>query len=157
MKTTLNETVAESYGISKAHGFHDAPEALQELDRVIAGVEEVIAQNPESSELMDAILRDLRTTRVALVKQSIVDTFNTKLVLIHSEISEALEEYRAGKPSLYFNDAKPDKPEGWGIELIDAFIRIADLLGLTGQDFEYLYQLKRDYNKTRSYKHGKAY
>ena len=66
--------------------------------------------------------------------------------LIHSEVSEALEEYREGKPLIYgccgFNGAycehsencdKPKtegscKPEGLAVELCDAVIRIFDYL-----------------------------
>lgn len=43
--------------------------------------------------------------------------------LIHSELSEALEEYRSGKEMLYYVDGKP---EGIAVELADAVIRILD-------------------------------
>jgi hypothetical protein len=47
--------------------------------------------------------------------------------LIHSELSEALEEYRAGRElmRIYYDD----KPEGIPIELADAVIRILDYCG----------------------------
>ena len=80
--------------------------------------------------------------------------------LIHSEWSEALEEYRAGRPDRWFfciDDDKvgmcpntacpltPDvpcryrepKPEGICVELIDGVIRIFDYLGKTGGAEEY--------------------
>lgn len=43
--------------------------------------------------------------------------------LIHSELSEALEEYRSGKEMIYYVDGKP---EGIAVELADAVIRILD-------------------------------
>lgn len=49
------------------------------------------------------------------------------LALIHSEFSEALEEYRAGCPAVWHTD--DGKPEGIAVELADAFIRIFDYLG----------------------------
>ena len=62
------------------------------------------------------------------------------IALIHSEISEALEEYRAKRPLVWINDAfetadSPKKPEGIAIELIDMAIRIADFMGHYGLKF----------------------
>ena len=77
------------------------------------------------------------------------------LCLIHSEISEALEEHRNGRqPSeVYYNSNKPGKPEGIPIELADAVIRIADFCGLHGINLAEAIKIKSDYNKTRAYRH----
>lgn len=56
------------------------------------------------------------------------------LALIHSELSEALEEYRAGRDMVWYHN---DKPEGIAVELIDAVIRILDLMG--HYDFKFVY------------------
>lgn len=51
---------------------------------------------------------------------------------IVSELSEAWEEYRSGRMTVYWSDGQgrtPDpteKPEGFGVELGDAWIRCAD-------------------------------
>ena len=47
--------------------------------------------------------------------------------LIHSEIAEALEEYRSGKDvrTIYYVDGS-GKPEGFPVELADIIIRILD-------------------------------
>lgn len=49
------------------------------------------------------------------------------LALIHSELSEALEEYRCARGNVWYGENK--KPEGIAIELIDAVIRVLDFLG----------------------------
>ena len=100
--------------------------------------------------------------------------FGTAIALIHSELSEALEEMRAGNkirpgnstPMVYYSGdgyvaTKPTKcckkPEGVAIELADAVIRIADLCGHMGIDLESAIVLKMKYNEGRPFKHGKMF
>ena len=96
------------------------------------------------------------------------------LMLIVSELSEALEEHRAGRPMVWHEclcsknsrdkvvgncdcDNAHCKPEGIAVEVIDALIRILDWCGHEGLDVETLVAKKHEYNKTRPYKHGKKY
>ena len=107
-----------------------------------------------------------------------------KLALIHEEVSEALGEIRdghaptetyytrttkgsTGEVVTRFSEQKWDtdgvgtipmrKPEGFGIELADAMIRIADLAYLTGIDLGARVIEKAAYNATRPHKHGRKF
>jgi len=103
-------------------------------------------------------------------------TFGDIIALCHSELSEALEEYRNKRPQIYFpcldgemcvedtnknmtceskiTNCRSSKPEGIAIELADCIIRILDYCGHEGIDIEAAIKIKHEYNKTRPYKHG---
>lgn len=74
------------------------------------------------------------------------------IALIHSEVSEALEEYRHDRLDVFVTAA--GKPEGLPVELADTVIRIFDLCGALGIDLEEAMRVKHEYNKTRPYRHG---
>jgi NTP pyrophosphatase (non-canonical NTP hydrolase) len=76
-----------------------------------------------------------------------------KLALIHSEVSEALEELRRKQLILDIHyDA--GKPIGFAIELADIIIRVFDLSESLGIDMQKCLERKIDYNRYRPYRHG---
>jgi NTP pyrophosphatase (non-canonical NTP hydrolase) len=101
----------------------------------------------------------------------IVPEIGTSLMLVVSELAEALEAHRKNiKPdcSRYF---KKDMIEGkdfehsfmlhikdsFNDEIADTMIRLFDLSGHLGIDLEFHIEQKLKYNSLRPYKHGKDY
>jgi len=89
-----------------------------------------------------------------------INVVPTKLCLIHSEISEAMEGHRKNLMDEHLPHRKMLE-----VELADAMIRIADLAGMLGYDLGGAIKEKMDYNKNRndhkrserSEKNGKSY
>lgn len=73
------------------------------------------------------------------------------LMMMVSEISEAVEELRKGTKPLYI---KKKKPEGELIELADLFLRLVCYCEWKGYDLEKAVLIKHSFNTSRPYRHG---
>lgn len=119
---TIKELCKEAYENAKNHGFWEDWDLVNWDEKTVKSGDCVFE------------LKDLWRNAIA-----------TKLMLIVSEVSEALEALRGGDEGNFKE------------ELADVAIRLGDLCGGLGIDLETEIKKKMDKNKSRSYKHGKAF
>lgn len=94
-------------------------------------------------------------------------SYGEAIALMHSELSEALEEARKNPEELaniyYVTETGRfsasgrgplAKPEGFAVELADCVIRILDTCEYLGIDLQQVIEEKMAYNATREHKHG---
>lgn len=81
------------------------------------------------------------------------DEILSKLMLIVSEISEALEDARVG--DMTTTEVGNGKPVGFPSEIADVVIRCMDLCGAMGIDLEGEIERKAAFNRLRPFRHGK--
>lgn len=89
-------------------------------------------------------------------------SFGEMILMCHTELSEAVEDYRGMGLEKYYGEPLPyrdggngiPKPCGVPIELADLIIRVADMCEHYGIDIEAAIAEKMEYNKTRPARHG---
>ena len=113
-------------------------------------------------------LRDL-CLKIANEKGFTESSIGEDIALMHSELSEALEDHRKGRePSWVWyetksgestishnDDGQPNKPCGIPIEIADLIIRSLHFCGKHDIDIQQAVNQKIEFNRTRPYKHGK--
>jgi NTP pyrophosphatase (non-canonical NTP hydrolase) len=100
---------------------------------------------------------DLQKVRTGIPKPAAQQVIGQKLALIHSEISEALEELRVNPDPRVRRVTDKGKPEGFGSELADVVIRVGDLAEACEINLEAEIAEKLAYNRERPPLHGKHF
>lgn len=84
-----------------------------------------------------------------------------KLLLVVGELVEAQEELRDGRRIDEIYEGEGGKPEGFPVEVVDALIRILDILGAPamrdGIFASTITSKKLEFNATRKPKHGRKF
>jgi NTP pyrophosphatase (non-canonical NTP hydrolase) len=121
------------------------------------------------SKTINELVREAHENAIAKGWWEEPRSFGELIALCHSELSETLEDYRAGhKPDQMWYELKgaigalsaneqvtPEwKPCGIPSELADVVIRIFDMCGRYGIDLERAIAEKMAYNATRPHRHG---
>lgn len=114
-------------------------------------------------------LSDLATeiSRWAAAKGFVTEWSNVpeKLMLVVTELAEAMEEYRYigansldvldGKIPLAVNDEDLERVRAFEVEIADTFIRLFDLAGGLGINLDRVVAEKMAINQGRPFRHGK--
>jgi len=165
---TITELVKLAGENSRDHGFHEDWPNVNDIDSVDAAVFQDRQVGLAITEKLDLIHEEVSEALGEIRSGHSAGHvyYSNKIKLAPAFDSTSTVEVRTWAEQDYelVDDADPNgpskpvlKPEGFGIELADAMIRIADLAYLTGIDLEELIREKHQYNATRPYKHGRKF
>lgn len=140
--------------------FYTSPDLLTDLHAAVAAEKKQPAKTPAPTPSMtiDELCKEAHETAKSKGWWESDRPVMEQLMLFVTEVAEAAEEYRNGKPltEIYYdpNSDTPCKPLGFPIELADILIRVGDTCARYGIDLESALRIKMDYNRTRPHRHG---
>lgn len=134
---SIREMQAQCHGLSRKMGWWDEQSRRKQIG--------FSAGDPDCNEY--------ETDREGPLQRDLVElTIPEKLCLIHSEVSEALEDYRVRKMETTLDEKS--KPVGLPTEVADIVIRCMDLAAALGIDLQEEIAKKHAFNQTRPFRHG---
>lgn len=150
----LNEISLEAFKTATEHGFWTGPEQ-DNIPTKIALIHEEVSEALKAFRIGDM---ELHYVYKSGPKTELVDlqlnSEGTTYIRPYGKDSEWHEVERGMEHETMLDLDYEAKPEGFGVELADAIIRIADLARRHDIDLDGLVRLKMDYNKTRPHMHG---
>jgi hypothetical protein len=103
------------------------------------------------NELAERVHRDAKS--LGWYDEGKVRTDLETLMMVVTELAEAVDEIRDPKGSPFYISDK-GKPEGWGVEVADAIIRLLDFCAYKNLNIQGIIDEKLKFNLTRGYRHG---
>jgi hypothetical protein len=167
--TTLDQLQLDSWQVSEAHGFHAAQLALE--PQTLATYLKLFLIVGELAEAGEELRAGHKPADVYYTYDLTGEQGGSGKVIsdkpymvikgvqpiwfddLAPALGQAMEIYGAemGSKNVLFG-----KPEGFGIELADALIRLADLAEDVNISLDQMKHIKESYNKTREFMHGKT-
>ncbi len=149
----LEKLLASARAQGEAH-LQARLKAEAERDALLAKLDKLFKEQPPTIDEWCVLIHALAVEKGWWPPENAFTDIPEKLALIHSEVSEALEEYRNPERQLRSIYTKDGKPEGFLVELADVVIRVFDLCGALGVTLEGVIEQKHKFNQTRPVRHG---
>lgn len=143
------DLLIESGNGGKWEYVQEATNNIFEIRKMMEQESEETKERPKLNDFMDGV----HENAVKHGWWTMAPSFPEVIALCHSELSEALEEYRkdGGMKMVYYEDGVP---HGIAFELADTILRILDYCGHMGIDIEQCLEEKNKFNQNRPYRHG---